>query len=300
MSEAEHTEYVPKGGKQEETSMNIESTDEKLPADESVSDTEEPPPTNYKPQTLEMEVHAHELHKAPGHGWKHYFFEFLMLFLAVTLGFFVENMRERIVESHRENEFIHSFSEDLKKDITQLDTRIKQRETQRSQMDSLTEMLSSPDPDQYGSQIYYFSRYLPRPYRFFSNDATMQQLKNAGNLRLIRKQAVVDTILAYDQKQLFMNYIQEREESLVQRIFDHLNILFDTRVFDQMILNDIEFARPPGNPPLKTKDKTAILGFISDIHYLKTVNTALIGNFTRQLERAKTTLAFIQKEYQLE
>jgi hypothetical protein len=30
-----------------------------------------------------METHAHDLHKAPAHGWKHYFFEFLMLFLAL-------------------------------------------------------------------------------------------------------------------------------------------------------------------------------------------------------------------------
>jgi hypothetical protein len=27
-----------------------------------------------------METHAQHLHKAPGQGWKHYFFEFLMLF----------------------------------------------------------------------------------------------------------------------------------------------------------------------------------------------------------------------------
>ena len=26
--------------------------------------------------TETMEVHAHDLHKAPGHGWKHYAFEF--------------------------------------------------------------------------------------------------------------------------------------------------------------------------------------------------------------------------------
>ena len=284
----------------EEQPFNIESREEIIPAGVSKSDTEEQQATSNKQETLNMEVHAHELHKAPGHGWKHYLFEFLMLFLAVTLGFFVENQRERIVESHREKEFIRSFSEDLKKDITVLDTRIIQREKQRLQMDSLTVMLSSPDPNQYGSQIYYFSRYLPRPYRFFSNDATLQQLKNAGNLRLIRKQEVVDIILAYDQQLIFMNFIQEREESLVQRIFDHLNILFDSRVFDKMILNDIEFSRPPGNPPLRSKDIMEIQRFISDIHYLKTVNTALIGNFTRQRDRAKTTLAFIQKEYQTE
>ena len=45
------------------------------------------PTTNHKPKTTTMETHAHHLHKAPGKKWTHYFFEFLMLFLAVFLGF---------------------------------------------------------------------------------------------------------------------------------------------------------------------------------------------------------------------
>src|SRR6266850_2142191 len=51
-------------------------------------------------QTNDMETHAQHLHNVPGQGWKHYFFEFFMLFLAVTLGFFVENLRENIIETH--------------------------------------------------------------------------------------------------------------------------------------------------------------------------------------------------------
>jgi len=45
---------------------------------------------NDQKQTENMETHANHLHKAPGHGLKHYFFEFFMLFLAVSLGFFLE------------------------------------------------------------------------------------------------------------------------------------------------------------------------------------------------------------------
>jgi hypothetical protein len=38
-----------------------------------------------------MEVHQHS--HTPRKKWHHYFWEFLMLFLAVTLGFLVENQR---------------------------------------------------------------------------------------------------------------------------------------------------------------------------------------------------------------
>jgi hypothetical protein len=51
-----------------------------------------------------MEVHHHpNLHheKKP---WKEYFLEFLMIFLAVTMGFFAESLREHINERDRAKE----------------------------------------------------------------------------------------------------------------------------------------------------------------------------------------------------
>jgi hypothetical protein len=51
-----------------------------------------------------MEVHHHTSHA--GKKWTHYLWEFLMLFLAVSAGFFVENMREHIAENKRERQFI--------------------------------------------------------------------------------------------------------------------------------------------------------------------------------------------------
>jgi hypothetical protein len=246
-----------------------------------------------------MEIHhAH----APGKEkhFRHYLFEFLMLFLAVSAGFFVENLREHIAEHQREKQYIRSFAEDLKKDIIQLDSLLQKREMRKIQIDSLNFILQSSDPDLYGKQLYYYSRYLPRPFIFVSNDATVQQLKNSGNLRLIRKLEVMDTILAYDRQYHFIDYIRNREDQLVLRLFPFMDELFDPVVYDQMNLYDIEFKEPPGNPKLLTKDKKILQQFMSEIHYLKTVNFGQIGWFKRQKARAETTLVFIQKEYHLE
>ena len=43
-----------------------------------------------------------------------------MIFLAVTLGFFAENIREDITEHHRAKIFIASMKNDLKADTAQL------------------------------------------------------------------------------------------------------------------------------------------------------------------------------------
>ena len=67
-----------------------------------------------------METHANHLHHAPGKKFWHYFFEFLMLFLAVFCGFLAENLREKNVEHHREKQFIASMIKDIEADIIQL------------------------------------------------------------------------------------------------------------------------------------------------------------------------------------
>src|ERR1700682_4423180 len=101
-----------------------------------------------------MEVHHHT--HTERKKWTHYFWEFFMLFLAVTLGFFVENQREHYIETKRETQYIRSFTDDLKKDIFQLDSLIVKRETRKMQIDSIHFILTSTDPDLYGNQLYYY------------------------------------------------------------------------------------------------------------------------------------------------
>ena len=143
-------------------------------------------------------IHQKEKH------FKHYLFEFLMLFLAVTLGFFVENFREERVERSREKQFIRSFTEDLKKDVFELDSLIGKRVQRKVWMDSLTLLLNSPDLGNHGSDVYLYARYLPRPYLFISNDATIQQLNTK-----------VQQLEATNRQQSSM--VQQQKDALQQR-----------------------------------------------------------------------------------
>ena len=60
------------------------------------------------------------------------FWEFLMLFIAITLGFFVENYREVLVDRQKEKGIIASFINDLETDIKELDIVIQRRETREA------------------------------------------------------------------------------------------------------------------------------------------------------------------------
>jgi hypothetical protein len=87
-----------------------------------------------------MEVHHHTHHTHERRNWKSYFWEFLMLFLAVTLGFFVENQREHYIEHHRAREFSKSLVQDFQNDIKAVQEKRKSANTSIASADSLLQL----------------------------------------------------------------------------------------------------------------------------------------------------------------
>jgi len=243
-----------------------------------------------------MEVHHHS-HREKNK-WLDHLWEFLMLFLAVTLGFFVENQREHFVEKKREKIFIHSAIEDLKQDIYQLDSIIAKRMETGKWLDSLLYLLNH-DPQQHGADIYYYARWSPRTYRFYSIDRTLTQLKYGGNFRLIHNLKVSDALANYDNITRSLTvYIEEREESLVLISYQSINKLFDNQVMESMI-DGLSFHRPAGNPQLLSYDKNLINEFCNQIHFRKNANLYFIKVGEKLLYEARKTLALIQQEYHI-
>ena len=67
-----------------------------------------------------MEVHHHS-HKPKN--WKEYITEFIMLFAAVTLGFFAENVREHQIVIERKNQEFISNGARFKKRFCTITTK---------------------------------------------------------------------------------------------------------------------------------------------------------------------------------
>lgn len=223
-----------------------------------------------------------------------------MLFLAVTLGFFVENQREHLIEHKREKQYIRTLIEDLKSDTAQLATSIDARYEKEQMVDSLVFVLNSPNVAEHGSNIYYWVYSVLRPSRFFPNDRTIQQLKNAGNMRLIRKMPVSDSIMAYDQQiKRLLEIIGEENDIRIQfrefskKIFDG-NILF--YVTDRQ---KVTFNRPLGNPALIKSDKGTMNELLVTLHMTQHVMRVGRRNQERLKKTANELIAFLKKEYHL-
>jgi hypothetical protein len=222
-----------------------------------------------------------------------------MLFLAVTAGFLVENQREHYIEHKREKIFIRSIAQDLKQDILQLDSIVRHRKAIDKMMDSLLYLVNYANPREHGNEIYYYTRRIPRTFRFYTTDRTISQLKNAGNWRLIRNNKVADALLTYDNLvRTLAVYIEEREESLVLILYQSINQLFDNRVFESM-LKGLNFTRPTNNPQLLSYDKNTLNEFCNRVHFRKNANYYFIQVAGQLLNEAKKTLEVLDKEYKL-
>ena len=143
-----------------------------------------------------MEVHAHT--HTPRKKWTHYFWEFLMLFLAVFCGFLAENQREHIVEGHRAKEYAKALLSDMRLDTGEIRRGIAVTKLTISAIDSIVSNSGKlTNKNTVPAAVYYYSRFISYSYRMDWSRATMDQLIQSGNLRYFRNKDLVSLINTY-------------------------------------------------------------------------------------------------------
>jgi hypothetical protein len=144
-----------------------------------------------------MEVH-HPHHPTHKKKWSEYIIEFVMLFAAVTLGFFAENMREHISENEKKKELIKSISTDLKRDLHLLNFHKEFDINKIKVCDSLIEILKK-DPSQVDQQEYY--RLLSNVvvyWHFISNNRSRIDAESKGYLSIKENNELAQYISKYN------------------------------------------------------------------------------------------------------
>ncbi len=181
-----------------------------------------------------MEVH-HPHHPTHKKKWAEYLLEFFMLFLAVTLGFFAENIREHMAENELEKEYMVSMLEDLRSDTPILKSVINEFELSHSSVDSVVDAIAFPIKNSDYKKIYRNINEALNPWSFKYNDRTTSQLKNAGGFRLIHNKKVANKIIKYDQ--FYYNVISNIE--LQHNSFYENTVRLRNKVFTGEIISKI-------------------------------------------------------------
>ena len=234
-----------------------------------------------------------------------------MLFLAVFCGFLAEYQLEHKIEKDREKQFMQTMIEDLKSDSAQLNRLIKSRKSRIRELDSLFHLISSDEYLTNGRKVYELYEF---PYwdilRFFPSDRTMQQLKNGGNLRLIRKKNVSNALIKYDV------WVRNRKEyellqtELATQINQHLEKLLDPLIIEKAtkaytdkqldadtLLNRSGRMDLPDDITISKLLDTDKKIFLKYINQVKTIYLEYLRDNMSEKKLAEETLALVTKEY---
>ena len=245
-----------------------------------------------------MEIHHHT--QTERKKWHHYFWEFFMLFLAVTLGFFVENQREQWGERKREKQYMRSMIADLKADTLEYADAIRFNTKKMAGLDSMLEKLN--DVSLNPTALYYFmKKYALQTWRVYPSQRTINQLKNAGGMRLIHQQDVSDSINKYDG---LINGLLSQDEAIVnygRAVRDMIWEVFDLNSTRPFFNEDAEKILQSGlHLELMTNDSKIIKRFSNRIFSLMGVINGENRLLNGRKADAERLILYISKKYSLE
>jgi len=242
-----------------------------------------------------MEVHAHT-HTAKKK-WTHYFWEFLMLFLAVFCGFLAEYQLEHKIEKDREHVYIRSMIEDLKKDTASLSFTIARYERIDMRLDTVLSHYSSLVKG-YKDTLW---RNLPYGFPdFLKSDKTMQQLLYAGGLRLIKNRKSADGIIEYDLQNDDINIDVNTIRVIFFELMETRWELVDVAALeeDKKIISITDMNAGKKNYLLRS-DQPFLGRYNNELRTFKTICRLVKNKQKKMLEQAMQLIQVLKKEYHL-
>ena len=183
-----------------------------------------------------MEVHHHSHHPKK---WKEYITEFIMLFTAVTLGFFAENLREHYVEKHKAIVSVQNLYKDLKEDSINYVTSIKSRNKQDSCFEIISQLYDQKKIEKEVPTIYAAHAFIAKRIMPIMNTMALDQIKNSGQLNFIEDDKLKENIQIYASDANGLKLREQREFGFMDRLLDPITIArFEYKFFQQISLAD--------------------------------------------------------------
>ena len=248
---------------------------------------------------MEVHHHAHTSRKK----WTHYFWEFLMLFLAVFCGFLAEYQLEHQIEKERAKQYIISLYEDLKNDTTQIDQLIGY---DNKKIEALSNMYACYDTVMKHLESTACMGILvihSRSNRGFAlNDRTLKQLANAGGYRLLHKEDA-DSIISYENRyKVYLDFQATVFQQAQDNVRNTLNQMADFKVLSSHQLTTATFAidttRSTLNGPLLfTDDKTLLNKWFNELSMYLRVTNGQRNIIIQQRNKAISLIQYFKNKY---
>jgi hypothetical protein len=146
-----------------------------------------------------MEVHHHS-HKPKN--WKEYITEFIMLFAAVTLGFFAENIREHSIISHRIEQNKITIIKDLENDAATIDSLLVNEQLIINSFDRIINILylhknKDINQSQLIDSIKAYPQIIAATFTLYVNNSSFKNMQSSGLLSYVEEEDLKNSLSYY-------------------------------------------------------------------------------------------------------
>ncbi len=246
-----------------------------------------------------MEVHHHP--KVEKKNFKEYFLEFLMIFLAVTMGFFAEQIRESNLEKANAKEYLETYRDELMQQQSQFNSYKKICQNKVIVCDSIKMIFFNHEENK---KLNVLERLLVPGIKLINisfSTSSYDQIVNSGALRYINNIDLRDSMAAYKGLiETTKDYNAHIIQSMVNNTFElsKLEDLHDMISADTSQSYDIMSHIPNIKPfsPLSEQERNSVVFFYeayliqaeSDLLRIKNLNISnqnLLKMINEQLEK---------------
>ena len=252
-----------------------------------------------------MEVHHHPHIPTHAKPWKEYLLEGLMIFVAVTLGYGAENVREHYVETKKALISAKNLYVDVTYDSIGYAGTQRNRAKQDSCFEIINTLYNNNQLDKEPATVYAAHGYIALRMLKQMNTLALDEVKNSGTLKFLESDELKAAIQRYASLGSGLKLREQREFGYIDRMIDPISINnFEFNFFriavDNFKIKDnkIVVSVPiPVNVKIMKKDQLDWDNYIAILGMLKTIRASTDENYIKPTQKQCHELLTLLRNY---
>jgi hypothetical protein len=283
------------GTDEEHLENSVDTQSENPPAEiVPIKDTEN---INLMQETENMEVHHHpDLHHKKKN-FKEYFLEFLMIFLAVTLGFFAESIRENISNNEHAKLLTRQLMLDLKTDTANLQKSISFEQLQIKTIDSLYFLLQLPIASADTRYIQQLIYNIYAIWGFSQSTGAISAIERELNIKQFTRTDLPELIANYKGKN---NYSKGLTDLLAKLLEQNVEPFFYAHFTPANAHSLFAKGSPVADNKIRNLTQEDMAELSVKIEVMSAIINAIIHSEEDAKAKAEEMIQYVTKQYHLE
>jgi hypothetical protein len=255
-----------------------------------------------------MEVHHHPHIPKHAKPWKEYLLEGLMIFVAVTLGYGAENIREHYVETKKAIISAKNLYVDVTYDSIGYARNRLNRQKQDSCFNILNELYKTNSLDKDVATIYAAHSNIALRMLHTMNTLALDEVKSSGTLKFLESDELKAAIQRYASMGSGLKVREQREFNYIDKMIDPItisNFKFDfyRDIADNfsIVNNKIVINMPtPANLKILKKETLDWDNYIAIVGILQIIRASTDENYIKPTQEQCHELLTLLRNYLIE